>query len=83
MTLIATFCVFGLLAAPAVARTHTYTFRSRAFDMNGFQVRLPKARVQAPRLDGYITAMRAFLVYDNGRLVRAATRGESAEVALR
>lgn len=67
--LIATFCAFALLAAPAMARTRIYTYRSRAFDMNSFQVRLPKVPVQAPQVNGYIAAMRAYLVYDDGRQV--------------
>src|SRR4051812_12671676 len=67
--LIATFCAFALVAAPAAAGTHTYTYRSRPFDMNSFQVRLPKVPVQAPQVTGYITAMRAYLVYDDGREV--------------
>src|SRR4051794_22930706 len=67
--LIAIFCVFAMLAAPAAARTRIYTFKSRTFAMNGFQVRLPKVPVQSPQAGGYITAMRAFLVYGDGRQV--------------
>src|SRR4051812_17207672 len=67
--LIAAFCALALLAAPAEARTRTYSFTSRAFPMHGFQTRIPKVAVPAPPRNGYITAMRAFLVYENGRQV--------------
>jgi plastocyanin len=67
--LIATFCATALLAAPAEAQTRTYSFTSRAFPMDGFQTRIPKVAIPAPGRDGYITAMRAYLVYDDGRQV--------------
>jgi plastocyanin len=66
--LIAAFSLLAL-AAPAQARTRTYSFTSRAFPMDAFQTRVPKVPIQAPRKDGYITAMRAYLVYDSGRQV--------------
>src|SRR3954452_23647069 len=37
--------------------------------MNGFQTRIPKVPVRAPRVNGYITAMRAYLIDDDGRQV--------------
>src|SRR5689334_7117064 len=67
--LIATFCLMALLAVPAEARTRTYTFTSRDFAMGGFQTRIPKVAVPAPKVTGYITAMRAYLVDDRGRQV--------------
>jgi plastocyanin len=67
--LTATFCLLALLAVPAEARTRTYSFTSRAFPMNGFQTRIPKVAVRAPDVNGYITAMRAYLVDDRGRQV--------------
>src|SRR4051812_6686242 len=67
--LLATFCLLALSAAPAGASTRTYSLTSKAFTMNGFQTRIPKVSVPSPKVNGYITAMRAYLVYDTGREV--------------
>src|SRR3954453_21215101 len=67
--LIGIFLIFGVLAAPAEARTRIYTFKAGPFAMSGFSTRLPKIAVRSPHVNGYITAMRTFLTYEGGREV--------------
>ena len=51
-------------ASPAGAATKTYTMRSEAFRVNGFETVVPKVWVKAPEVDGYITKFDAYLVDD-------------------
>src|SRR3954447_13399865 len=54
-------------AASASAQQITYT--AGPFHVGGFQTKLPKVRVRAPQMDGYITRMNATLHYADGRRV--------------
>ena len=56
-------------AARADAAVRTYVFRYGPIAMDGFQTRLPKVRVPAPRVSGFIRKMNAQLVYKNGKRV--------------
>src|SRR4051812_2611053 len=56
-------------AAPTQAKTRIYTFRSGPFLMGGFNTSLPKVRIRAPHVNGYITAVRTYLVYTDNRQV--------------
>jgi len=56
-------------AAPASATVKTYVFRYGPVRMNGFETRLPKVRVKAPGVSGFIRKMNAVLVYKNGSRV--------------
>jgi plastocyanin len=60
-------CLFS--AAPASAYVKTYTFRYGPIHMEGFQTQLPKVRVKAPGVSGFIRKMNAVLVYKNGSRV--------------
>src|SRR4051812_32563749 len=57
------------LATPARAETRTLTLRYGPVHMGGYNVEFPKARVRAPRLDGYVTHMTASLVDRRGRAI--------------
>ena len=62
----------GLLLsfAPASgAAVRTVSYRSPGFTLEGFHTLLPKVRVTAPDVDGYITQMHVRLEYANGRQV--------------
>src|SRR4051794_179600 len=56
-------------AAPAAAKLKTYTLQYGPVRMAGFNVKLPKANVPAPRVNGYIVHMNAGLVNSQGRRV--------------
>src|SRR4051795_11130607 len=56
-----------LLAAPAFASEHTYKLRFGPVALNGYQVRQNSDPVRTPRVDGYITHMRAHVVDKRGR----------------
>jgi hypothetical protein len=56
-------------AAPAAAKLHRYTLQYGPVRMAGFNVKLPKANVRTPRVNGYITHMDAELVNAEGRRV--------------
>ena len=58
-----------LPAAPAAAKLKTYTLQYGPIRMGGFNVKLPKAKVPAPRVSGYIVHMNAELVNAKGRKV--------------
>ena len=58
-----------LPAAPAAARLKTYTLQYGPVRMAGFNVKLPKVKVPAPRVNGYIVQMNAELVNSQGRRV--------------
>src|SRR4051794_7513074 len=58
-----------LPAAPAAAKLKTYTLRYGPVRMAGFNVKLPKANVPTPRVNGYIVNMDAGLVNAKGRRV--------------
>jgi plastocyanin len=57
------------LAAPAGAATKSYTFRSKTFELGGFETIYPKLDVRTPRRSGYVTYMYARLMYAPGRPV--------------
>src|SRR4051812_13355361 len=54
------------LAAPARAATRTVTLEYGPVHMGGYNVEFPKAAVDAPKLDGYVTHMTASLVDKRG-----------------
>ena len=56
-------------AAPAGAATKTYRLHSGPVDIGGFATKLPKVRIPAPRVDGYVTGMQTRLVDRRGRRV--------------
>jgi len=55
--------------APASAKTRTYTYTSPAVTLGGFETRLPKVRVRAPRVNGYVRSMDTRLIDSRGRAV--------------
>jgi plastocyanin len=59
----------GCLVVPSSAGARNYTFREGPIVMGGYQVSLDTTRARAPKVDGYITRMRAFLVDARGRPV--------------
>jgi plastocyanin len=61
--------MMALAAGASTASAQTITYRAGPFHINGFQTLLPKLRVRAPQMDGYITKMNATLHYGNGRRV--------------
>jgi plastocyanin len=56
-----------LIAAPAQAETRTLKLRYGPVHMGAYNVEFPKAKVRAPRADGYVTHMTASLVDRRGR----------------
>jgi plastocyanin len=56
-------------AAPASASAETITYRAGPFHVGGFETKLPKIRVRAPHMNGFVTRMNATLHYANGRRV--------------
>src|SRR4051794_41972919 len=56
-----------LPAATAAAKLKTYTLRYGPVRMAGFNVKLPKANVPTPRVNGYIVNMDAGLGNAKGR----------------
>ena len=58
-----------LPAPPAAAKLRTYTLQYGPVRMAGFNVKLPKAKVRTPRVNGYIVRMNAELVDSRGRSV--------------
>jgi plastocyanin len=63
---LASVCAFLLLAVPAQARDHVYTFRAGPFTMGGYNTQFIKQRVPAPRVRGFVTEMHAKLVTASG-----------------
>src|SRR3954451_5909296 len=61
--------LFLLAATPAHAATVTKTLRAGPFRLDGFETLRPRLGVPAPRTDGYITHMDAWLVRRDGRRV--------------
>ncbi|MDX6655332.1 MAG: hypothetical protein QOH62_125, partial [Solirubrobacteraceae bacterium] len=55
--------------APGTASAKTITYRAGPFHMGGFETKLPKLRVHAPQMNGFITRMNATLHYANGQRV--------------
>jgi plastocyanin len=55
--------------APGTASAQTITYRAGPFHVGGFETKLPKLQVHAPRMDGFITHMNATLHYADGRRV--------------
>jgi plastocyanin len=55
------------VAPPAAAQARTYRFRMPAIAVSPYQVRLDTTRAKTPRINGYITRMRAYLVDRHGR----------------
>src|SRR5580765_3552924 len=66
---LALLCALLVPAAPAAAKLHRYTLQYGPVRMGGFNVKLPKAKVRAPRVNGYIVHMDAELVNAKGRRV--------------
>jgi plastocyanin len=66
-------CAVAMLAAlapaAAQARGQTFTLRSRAFTLSGFQTIFPKVGVPSPRRSGFVTRMDAWLVDERGHRV--------------
>jgi plastocyanin len=58
-----------LPAAAASGATKTYTLKSKAFEVSGFQTIYPQVQVKTPKRSGYITYMYARLMYAPGRPV--------------
>jgi plastocyanin len=57
------------LVSSAEATTKTYTLRTKAFEVGGFETIYPKLVVRTPRRSGYVTYMYARLMYAPGRPV--------------
>jgi plastocyanin len=57
------------LAPSASAATKSYTFRSKTFEIGGFETIYPKLDVRTPRRTGYLTYMYARLMYSPGHPV--------------
>ena len=55
------------VVAPAQAETRTLTLRYGPVHMGGYNVEFPKAAVDAPKLNGYVTYMTASLVDKRGK----------------
>jgi plastocyanin len=60
------------LVPAASAATKTYTFRTKTFEVGGFETIYPKLFVKTPKRSGYITHMYARLMYGPGRPVPLA-----------
>jgi plastocyanin len=60
------------LAPAASAATKTYTFRTKTFEVGGFETIYPKLFVNTPKRSGYVTYMYARLMYGPGRPVPLA-----------
>jgi plastocyanin len=57
------------LVSSAEAATKTYTFRTKTFEIGGFETIYPKLFVKTPQRSGYVTYMYARLMYGPGRPV--------------
>src|SRR4051812_45162439 len=56
-----------MVAAPASAAEKTFKLRAGPFHIGGFQVKTDTSPVRTPRVNGYITGMRATIVDRRGR----------------
>jgi plastocyanin len=66
-TLLLVVLVLLAVAAPAHAETRTITLKYGPVHMGGYNVEFPKAPVDAPKLNGYVTHMTASLVDKHGK----------------
>ena len=53
----------------SAASAQTITYKAGPFHLDGFETALPKLRVRAPHMNGYVTWMNATLHYADGRRV--------------
>jgi plastocyanin len=65
--LLVTILAVLVAAAPASASERTYKLRFGPISLNGYQVRQNSDPVRTPKVDGYITHMRAHVVDKQGR----------------
>jgi plastocyanin len=68
-TLLMLALVVTMAATASAASAQTITYKAGPFHLDGFQTVLPKLRVRAPHMNGYITWMYATLHYADGRRV--------------
>jgi plastocyanin len=68
-TLLLVVLVLLALAAPAHAETRTITLKYGPVHMGSYNVEFPKAPVDAPKLNGYVTHMTASLVDKHGKAI--------------